>query len=92
MDAVPHRRLTPNRDVKRALVAAEALPPSLRAWLEARGVATLQCYAIADVGLVASKILAQLGTPLQVGDIAYVAGASRLPFQKSGCAVEPLSS
>jgi len=37
----------------RALVSAEALPAALRAWLVERGVATLQCYAMADLGLVA---------------------------------------
>ena len=39
--------------VTKALVSAEALPASLRGWLNGRGVATLQCYAIADLGLVA---------------------------------------
>ncbi len=37
----------------KALVSAEALPASLRAWLNGRGVATLQCYASADLGLIA---------------------------------------
>jgi phenylacetate-CoA ligase len=36
-----------------ALVTGAALPASLRAELEARGVKVRQCYAIADVGLVA---------------------------------------
>lgn len=36
-----------------ALVTGAALPASLRAELEARGVRVRQCYAIADVGLVA---------------------------------------
>jgi phenylacetate-CoA ligase len=36
-----------------ALVTGAALPPSLRAELEGRGVKVRQCYAIADVGLVA---------------------------------------
>jgi phenylacetate-CoA ligase len=37
----------------KALVSAEALPASLRTWLRERGVQTLQCYAIGDLGLVA---------------------------------------
>jgi len=44
------------RDVsslERALVSGAALPPSLRAELDGRGVATLQCYAIAEVGVLA---------------------------------------
>ena len=36
-----------------ALVTGAALPPSLRAELEGRGVRVRQCYAVADVGLVA---------------------------------------
>jgi len=36
-----------------ALVTGAALPPSLRVELEGRGVKVRQCYAIADVGLVA---------------------------------------
>ena len=39
--------------VKKALVSGEALPPSLRDWFGARGVDTYQCYATADVGLIA---------------------------------------
>ena len=37
----------------KALVSAEALPASLREWLAQRGIATLQCYASADLGLIA---------------------------------------
>jgi phenylacetate-CoA ligase len=41
-------------NLKRALVAAEALPPSLRAWFKEQGVSTvLQWYGTADLGLVA---------------------------------------
>jgi phenylacetate-CoA ligase len=47
--------------VKKALVSAEALPATLRAWFNGRGVATLQCYAIADLGLVAYESSAQEG-------------------------------
>ncbi len=40
--------------LRRALVAAEALPPSLRAWFQAQGIDTvLQWYGTADVGLIA---------------------------------------
>jgi len=40
--------------LKRALVAAEALPSSLRAWFREQGVATvLQWYGTADIGLIA---------------------------------------
>jgi phenylacetate-CoA ligase len=40
--------------VKRAIVGAEALPPSLRSWLQEHGVATvLQMYGSADIGNIA---------------------------------------
>jgi phenylacetate-CoA ligase len=40
--------------LQRALVGAEALPPSLRAWFREQGIATvLQWYGTADVGLIA---------------------------------------
>jgi phenylacetate-CoA ligase len=45
----------------RALVSAEALPASLRAELDARGVRTLQCYASADLGLIAYESEAREG-------------------------------
>ena len=47
--------------LERALVAGEALPPSLRAVFNARGIRTLQCYGIADLGLVAYESAAQEG-------------------------------
>jgi phenylacetate-CoA ligase len=37
----------------RALVSGAALPPSLRSELAARGVAVRQCYATADIGVIA---------------------------------------
>jgi len=52
------------RDVsslKRALVSGAALPSSLRAELDGRGVATLQCYAIAEVGVLAYETAARDG-------------------------------
>jgi len=55
--------------LKKALVSAEALPVTLRAWLNARGVATLQCYAIADLGLVAYESAAQEGMIVDEGVI-----------------------
>ncbi|MDC7717719.1 AMP-binding protein [Vogesella sp. DC21W] len=37
----------------KALVSGEALPASLRAWFAERGVTVFQCYATADLGLIA---------------------------------------
>ena len=39
--------------LQKALVSGEALPPSLRAEFKARGVSVYQCYATADLGLIA---------------------------------------
>jgi len=47
--------------IKRALVSGAALPVSLRAELAGRGVSVLQCYAVADVGVVAYEIEAREG-------------------------------
>jgi phenylacetate-coenzyme A ligase PaaK-like adenylate-forming protein len=47
--------------IKRGLVSGAALPPSLRQELAARGVAVLQCYATADVGVIAYESEAKEG-------------------------------
>ena len=39
--------------MKKALVGAEAFPAALRAEFRARGIAALQCYGTADLGLIA---------------------------------------
>ena len=41
------------RSIKKALVSGAALPPSLRAELEARGVKTRQAFATAELGVIA---------------------------------------
>jgi len=50
--------------VTKALVTGEACPPSLRDWLGGRGVAAYQCYATADVGLIAYETPAREGLVL----------------------------
>lgn len=47
--------------LQRAVVGAEALPAALRAQLDARGIRTLQCYASADLGLMAYESQAREG-------------------------------
>ncbi len=47
--------------VKKALVSAEALPPSLRQWLADHGVRALQTYASADLGNIAYETDAMQG-------------------------------
>ncbi len=39
--------------IKRGLVSGAALPPSLRKELLERGVAVMQCYAVAETGVIA---------------------------------------
>ena len=56
----------------RALVAAEALPASLRAQFERRGIRTLQCYATADLGLIAYESDAREGMIVDEGVIVEV--------------------
>ncbi len=49
-------------NLKRALLAAEALPPSLRSWFHQQGIETvLQWYGTADVGLIAYESSAMDG-------------------------------
>ena len=53
-------------NLRRALVGAEALPPSLRAWFLAQGLQTvLQWYGTADVGLIAYESEALEGMILE---------------------------
>jgi phenylacetate-CoA ligase len=47
--------------LKRALVSGAALPPTLRAELGERGVAVLQCYAVAELGVIAYESEAREG-------------------------------
>ncbi|MDJ0958458.1 MAG: AMP-binding protein [Arenicellales bacterium] len=47
--------------LNKALVSGEALPPSLRATINGHGISILQCYATADVGLIAYESEAQEG-------------------------------
>jgi len=56
----------------RALVAAEALPASLRAQFEHRAIRTLQCYATADLGLIAYESEAREGMIVDEGVILEV--------------------
>ena len=50
--------------VTKALVSGEAFPPSLRDWFAERGVAGYQCYATADLGLIAYETSARQGLVL----------------------------
>ena len=58
--------------VKKALVSGEAFPPSLRDWMLERGVQAYQCYATADVGLIAYETSARQGLVVDEGVIVEV--------------------
>ena len=51
----------------KALLSGEAFPPSLRDWLAERGVDGKQCYATADLGLIAYETSARQGLVLDEG-------------------------
>jgi len=53
--------------VTKAMFGGEAFPPSLRDWFAARGVAGYQCYATADLGLIAYETPARQGLVLDEG-------------------------
>jgi len=58
--------------VRKALVSGEAFPPSLRDWLVERGIAGYQCYATADLGLIAYETSAREGLVLDEGVIVEI--------------------
>lgn len=58
--------------IGKALVSGEALPPSLRAELDAKGVSVLQCYATADLGLIAYETPAKEGLVIDEGVIVEI--------------------
>ena len=58
--------------VTKALVSAEAFPPSLRDWLAERGIAGYQCYATADLGLIAYETEARKGLVIDEGVIVEI--------------------
>jgi phenylacetate-CoA ligase len=58
--------------VTKAMFGGEAYPPSLRDWFAVRGIAGYQCYATADVGLIAFETAAREGLVLDEGVIVEI--------------------
>ena len=56
----------------KALVSGEAFPPSLRDWLAERGITAYQCYATADIGLIAYETSSREGLVLDEGVIVEI--------------------
>jgi len=58
--------------ISKALVSGEALPPSLRSAINDLGISVRQCYATADVGLIAYESEAQEGMIVDEGVILEI--------------------
>ncbi|RZJ10390.1 MAG: phenylacetate--CoA ligase family protein [Rubrivivax sp.] len=58
--------------LQRALVSGEACPPALVAWFAERGVDVRQCYATADLGLIAYESSAREGLVVDEGVIVEI--------------------
>ena len=62
----------PLPSLTKALVSGEAFPPSLRDWIAERGVTGMQCYATADLGLIAYETQAREGLVVDEGVIVEI--------------------
>jgi phenylacetate-CoA ligase len=60
------------KSLTKALVSGEAFPPSLQAWFAQRGISGYQCYATADLGLIAYETEARQGLVLDEGVILEI--------------------
>jgi phenylacetate-CoA ligase len=58
--------------VTKAMLGGEAFTPSLRDWFAQRGIQGYQCYATADVGLIAYETAAREGLVLDEGVIVEI--------------------
>ena len=56
----------------KAMFGGEAFPPSLRDWFAQRGITGYQCYATADLGLIAYETPAREGLVLDEGVIVEI--------------------
>jgi len=62
----------PLAGMRKALLGGEAFPPSLRDWLAERGIAGYQCYATADLGLIAYETQSRQGLVIDEGVIVEI--------------------
>ena len=58
--------------LRKAMMGGEAFPPTLQRWFAERGVDAYQCYATADLGLVAYETSARQGLVLDEGVIVEI--------------------
>ncbi len=62
----------PLPSVKKAMFGGEAFPPSLRDWFLRHGIDGYQCYATADLGLIAYETQAREGLVLDEGVLVEI--------------------
>ena len=62
----------PLPSVKKAMVGGEAFTPMLRDWFAAHGIDAYQCFATADLGLIAYETAAREGLVLDEGVIVEI--------------------
>jgi phenylacetate-CoA ligase len=82
---------TPIGSLRKALVGGEAFPPSLRDWLLECGIDAYQCYATADLGLIAYETAPREGLVIDEGVIVEIVrpGTNEpVPEPKAGDAPE----
>ena len=58
--------------IRKAMVSGEACPPSLTAWFAEKGIAAYQCFATADLGLIAYETESRQGLVVDEGVIVEV--------------------
>jgi phenylacetate-CoA ligase len=58
--------------ITKGLVSGEAFPPSLRDWFMQQGMQIYQCYATADIGLIAYETSAREGLVLDEGVLVEI--------------------
>jgi phenylacetate-CoA ligase len=68
--------------IAKALVSGEACPPSLRDWFQAQGIAAYQCYATADIGLIAYETGAREGLVLDEQVIVEIVRPDGMPVEE----------
>ncbi len=68
--------------LRKALLSGEAFPPSLRDWLRTRGVEGYQCYATADIGLIAYETEAREGLVLDEQVIVEIVRPDGMPVDE----------
>lgn len=62
----------PVSSIRKAMVSGAAFPPSLQAFVKEQGITACQCYATADLGVVAYESLGQPGLIINEGLIVEI--------------------